>query len=69
LILDIRSFRKVDCDTDHYLVVAKHRERLSVSELAMQMFDTHRLYLKKLNNAATVSGQNLKQAFSPGKFG
>jgi hypothetical protein len=30
-ILDIRSFRGADCDTDHYLVVAKVRERLAVS--------------------------------------
>jgi hypothetical protein len=30
-ILDVRSFRAADCDTDHYLVVAKFRERLAVS--------------------------------------
>jgi endonuclease/exonuclease/phosphatase family metal-dependent hydrolase len=29
-ILDARSFRGADCDTDHYLVVAKVRERLAV---------------------------------------
>jgi hypothetical protein len=31
-ILDIRSFRVADCDTDHYLVVEKFRERLAVSK-------------------------------------
>jgi len=33
-ILDARSFREADCDTDHYLVVAKARERLAVSKQA-----------------------------------
>jgi hypothetical protein len=31
-ILDVLSFRAADCNTDRYLVVAKVRERLSVSK-------------------------------------
>jgi hypothetical protein len=31
-ILDVRSFRAADCDTEHSLVVAKIRERLAVSK-------------------------------------
>jgi exonuclease III len=30
-IFDVRSFKGADCDTDHYLVIAKVRERLAVS--------------------------------------
>jgi hypothetical protein len=31
-ILDVSSFRGVDCDTDHYLVVATVRERWAVKK-------------------------------------
>jgi hypothetical protein len=31
-VLDVQSFRGADCDTDHYLVVTKFRERLAVSK-------------------------------------
>jgi hypothetical protein len=31
-MLDVRSFRAADCDTDHYLLVAKVRERLAVNK-------------------------------------
>ena len=47
-ILDVRSFRGADCDTNHYLVVAKVKERLAVSKAALK-FDGERFNLRKLN--------------------
>jgi hypothetical protein len=35
-IIDVRSFKAADCNTDHYLVVAKIRERLAVSKQKTQ---------------------------------
>jgi hypothetical protein len=43
-ILDVRSFMAADCDTDHFLVVAKLRVRLAVSKQT-----THRVHMEKFN--------------------
>jgi hypothetical protein len=48
-ILDVRSFRGAVCDTDHYLVAVRVRERLAVSKRAAQKVDTERFNVKKLN--------------------
>jgi hypothetical protein len=42
-ILDARSFRAADCDTDHYMVVAKVRERLEMNK------QTHRIHMESFN--------------------
>jgi hypothetical protein len=48
-ILDVRSFRGADCESDHYLVVAKVRERLAVSKRAAHKIDMEKFNIKKLD--------------------
>ena len=49
-LLDVRSFRGAEWDTDHCLVVANVRERLAVSIQAAKKLDVERLNLRKLND-------------------
>jgi hypothetical protein len=49
-ILEVRSFRRDDCDTDHYLVVAKVRELLAVRKQEALMFDGEKFNLRKLDD-------------------
>jgi hypothetical protein len=50
-VLDVRSYRAADCDTDHYLVVANVTERLAVNKQTSHNCHSERLNLKKLNEA------------------
>jgi hypothetical protein len=48
-VLDVRSFRAADCDSDNYLVVAEVRERLAVNKQRSRSLRTERFNLKKVN--------------------
>jgi hypothetical protein len=54
----VRSFRAADCDTDHYLEVAKVLERLVVSKQTTHGVHMERFNLKNLNK---VEGKQRKR--------
>jgi hypothetical protein len=48
-ILDVRSFREANCNTDHYLIVVKVRERLAMTKQKSHTVHMESFNLKKLN--------------------
>ena len=47
--VEVQRFRGAECDTDHYLVIPKVRERVAVGKEASQRSDRQRFNLRKLN--------------------
>jgi hypothetical protein len=48
-VLDVQSYKAADCDSDHYLVVAKVRERPTGNRQRSHRFHMERFNLNKLN--------------------
>ena len=59
-VLDVRSFRGADFDTDYCLMVAKVRERLAISKKAAQNFDVERFNGRKLIELEVMKQYNIK---------
>jgi hypothetical protein len=56
----VQPFRGFDCITDHYLVVAKVVQRLSVNNQAVQKFGMERFNLRELNDVEAKEKYQVK---------
>jgi hypothetical protein len=45
----VLNAQSADCDTDHYLVMTKVRDRLAANKQSLQIFNMEKFNLKKLN--------------------
>ncbi|KAJ4451851.1 hypothetical protein ANN_03329 [Periplaneta americana] len=52
-IVDIRTFRGADCNSDHYLVIGELRERLLVAKQVEQQVNIRRFNIPKLKDEET----------------
>ena len=52
-VVDIRTFRGADCNSDHYLVIGELRERLSVAKRVEQQVNIGRFNIPKLKDEET----------------
>jgi hypothetical protein len=59
-LLDVQSFGPADCDTGHYLVVAKVRERPAVNKQRAHIFPMEMFNLKKLNEVESNEKYHVK---------
>jgi hypothetical protein len=59
-ILDVRSLRGTDYDTDHCLVVANVRGRWAVSKQVVQIFGIERFNLRKLSELEVEKQYQIK---------
>jgi hypothetical protein len=56
-----------DCDIDHYLMVAKARERLAVNKQRLNRYHIERLNLEKLNDTEDKKQYHV-EVYNIGRF-
>jgi hypothetical protein len=57
---DVLPFRAADCDTDHYLAVAKIRESIAVNSQGSHKFHMEKFNLKKLKEVEDKEKYNVE---------